>query len=811
MSGNESASVMPSQSQSSGPVTVLARDMRLFDITMVGVGAMIGAGIFALTGIAAGHAGPALILAFCLNGILTLMTAMVYAELGSAIPAAGGGYLWVRFGLPGPSAFLAGWMDWLAHAVAGSLYAVIFGTYIVWGLQVIFGLGEAPTGVDGHGHGTLFGMPAWPYVKGLTLFICLIFLWINYRGSKETGKAGNIITVAKIVVITIFIAAGLIAMMRATGNVAVSETYIPFMPNGFSGVLVAMGLTFIAFEGYEIIVQAGEEVENPRRNIPRAVFYSLLIVIPIYILVAIVCIGAMRIPEDVLADTGWAASETWRYLAGLGETGVAVAANEFLPWGLGGILLVIGAILSTMSALNATTFSSTRVSFAMGRDHYLPSGMARISSKTKTPTVALMASGVIIITVALALDAERVAGATCAMFLLVFAGVNISSITIRRKYGDKLRYGYVVPGYPVVPIVAAVGQVGIAVWLLASQPMTLALTAGWITAGLAVYFLYARGQEHEFRSSAIAFEQSAGTSRESNYRILVPVANPETARPLVDLATRLVAPESGDVIALNVVSVPEQTPYWSTRRFVEEGRKVVDTATHHAVETGHDVRGLVRLSRDPGKSIADTIQDRKINALVMGWSGRRHGPKARILGTELDTVLRNTDADTIVVRGQVPPTPQRILIPVANPKQAQFAIHVAESLAGPSTWIELLRVLRSDEKEERVRNDLRSGIFGLSDPEEPVRSPNLGLPIDLRFESSSDVVGSIVNAAQAADLLIIGAAAETWRQRRSFTALHRGVAAAWNGPLLLVKLRSGRARFATQQVIDFMTSKEPEE
>ncbi|MEE2907651.1 MAG: amino acid permease [Planctomycetota bacterium] len=810
MTGTDTAPVMKTQSQPGGPVTELARDMRLFDITMVGVGAMIGAGIFALTGIAAGHAGPALILAFCLNGVLTLMTAMVYAELGSAIPAAGGGYLWVRFGLPGPSAFLAGWMDWLAHAVAGSLYAVIFGTYIVWGLQVIFGLGEAPTGVDGHGYGTLFGMEAWPFAKGLTLFICLVFLWINYRGSKETGKAGNIITVAKIVVIAIFIVAGLVAMLRATGNTTVSETYIPFMPNGFSGVLVAMGLTFIAFEGYEIIVQAGEEVENPRRNIPRAVFFSLLIVIPIYILVAIVCIGAMRIPEGVLAETGWAASETWRYLAGLGETGVAVAANEFLPWGLGGILLVIGAILSTMSALNATTFSSTRVSFAMGRDHYLPQGMAKISTKTRTPTVALMASGVIIIVVALVLDAERVAGATCAMFLLVFAAVNISSITIRRKYGDKLRYGYVVPGYPVIPVIAAVGQVGIAAWLLASQPLTLALTAGWITAGLVVYFIYSRSQEHDFRASAVVFEQTSTSPRESAYRVLVPVANPETAAPLVDLATRLVGPESGDVIALNVVSVPEQTPYWSTERFVAEGRKVVEAATRKAQDSGHDVRGLVRLSRDPGRSIADTIQDRKINALVMGWSGRRHGPRARILGTELDTVLRRADADTVVLRGEVPETPERILIPAANPRQAQFAIHVAEAVAGPSTWIELLRILRTDEKEERIRSDLRSEIFGLDDDAAPLRSPNLGLPVDFRLERSSDVVGTIVEAAKAADLLIIGAAAESWKQRRSFTAIHRAVAAAWDGPLLLVKLRSGRALFTTQQVIDFMTSREPE-
>ena len=638
----------------------------------------------------------------------------------------------------------------------------------------------------------------------------MVFLWINYRGSKETGKAGNIITVAKIVVIAIFIGAGLVAMLRASGAVTVAETYIPFMPNGFSGVLVAMGLTFIAFEGYEIIVQAGEEVENPRRNIPRAVFFSLLIVIPIYILVAIVCIGAMRIPEDVLAETGWAASETWRYLAGLGETGVAVAANEFLPWGLGGILLVIGAILSTMSALNATTFSSTRVSFAMGRDHYLPQGLARISAKTRTPTVALMASGVIIIVVALVLDAERVAGATCAMFLLVFAAVNVSSITIRRKYGDKLRYGYVVPGYPIIPLVAAVGQVGIAAWLLASQPMTLALTAGWITAGMIVYYLYSQGQEHEFRASAVVFEQTPRVPKESPYRVLVPVANPQTAAPLVDLATRLVQPESGDVIVLNVVAVPEQTPYWSTSRFVEDGRQVVQEATAQATESGHDVRGLVRLSRDPGRSIVDTIRDRGINALVMGWSGPRRGPRGKVLGTELDTVLHKADADTVVLRGEVPKMPERILIPAANPRQAQFAIHVAESVAGPSTWIELLRVLRSGEDEETVREAMRAEVFDINDGDTPVRSPNVGLPVDLRLEESADVVGTIVDAAKASDLVIVGAAAETWRHRRSFTAIHRSVAAAWDGPLLLVKLHSGRARFATQQVIDFMTSREPE-
>ena len=109
---------------------------------------------------------------------------------------------------------------------------------------------------------------------------------------------------------------------------------------------------------------------------------------------------------------GWRAADTWQYLAGLGETGVAVAANAFMPWGTGAILLVIGALLSTMSALNATTFSSTRVSFAMGRDHYLPDAMASISPKTRTPVFALVASGILITIVAVTLPVEKVAAAT---------------------------------------------------------------------------------------------------------------------------------------------------------------------------------------------------------------------------------------------------------------------------------------------------------------------------------------------------------------------------------------------------------------
>ncbi len=808
MSDSE-ATASPGAHEHHQPVTELARDLRLFDVTMVGVGAMIGAGIFALTGIAAGKAGPGLILAFCLNGVLTLCTAMVYAEVGSAVPAAGGGYLWARFGLPGPAAFLTGWMDWLAHAVAGSLYAVIFGAYVVWGAQTILGWGEPPSGT-GHdaAMGTLFGVPAWPIAKGLTLAICLLFLWINHRGSSETGKAGNLITVAKIIVITIFIAAGFVAMARG-GAEQIGDKFTPFLPEGFSGVLIAMGLTFIAFEGYEIIVQAGEEVVEPRRNIPKAVFLSLLIVIPIYILVAIVCLGAMSIPLDVIEATGWRSGDTWRYLAGLGETGVAVAANAFLPFGIGAILLVIGAVLSTMSALNATTFSSTRVSFAMGRDRYLPAALSHVSPTTRTPSIALAASGVLIIGVALLLPAEKVAAATCAMFLLVFALVNIASIVIRRKYGDKLRYGYMVPGGPVVPIVAALGQVGLAVWLLASQPLTLWLTVGWVVIGLVIYYTWSRSQEHAFRASPVIYEQTAQVI-ESEHEVLVPVANPATAGSLVDLAARLTDPKNTAVTVLNVVKVPEQLPYGSTEPFVEAGRRVVERAMAAAEASGREVAGLVRVSRHPGQSIVETVHERSIGTLVMGWTGPKRGPRRMrsiVIGEQIDTVIKKADCDTVVVRGSVPLSPRRIIVPVAHPKQGHFAVSLAARLAGPQTIIEAIRIVPDTTDVEEAERRLKIDLFGEDG------SPDIAgveWPIELQIIVSGDVTNALVEAAERSDLLILGATRGGWRGSM-FSPIHYGLAARWQGPLLLVRMHSGAARFAAQRTIDFLLSKEPEQ
>ncbi|MEZ4519516.1 MAG: amino acid permease [Chloroflexota bacterium] len=171
----------------------LSRTLGLLDITMIGVGAMIGAGIFVLTGIAAGEAGPALVLAFLLNGIVTTFTALSYAELGSAFPEAGGGYLWVKEGMGGTQGFLAGWMSWFAHAVACSLYGLGFGCFAVELISLVY------PEVQAHAHAlTLVFMAV----------IVVLFALINYRGASETGLVGNVVTIAKVVILGIFIGSG---------------------------------------------------------------------------------------------------------------------------------------------------------------------------------------------------------------------------------------------------------------------------------------------------------------------------------------------------------------------------------------------------------------------------------------------------------------------------------------------------------------------------------------------------------------------------------------------------------------------------
>jgi amino acid transporter len=761
------------------PRTELSRDLGLFTITMVGVGAMIGAGIFVLTGIAAGTAGPGLILAFAANGLVTFLTALAYAELGSAIPEAGGGYLWVKEGLPGPNAFLAGWMSWFAHAVAGSLYALGFGAY--------FGLVMEEFGW------TLFGLTGGQLEKPLAVAVALAFVGINFKGVSETGLAGNIVTMAKVLIILIFVGSGLAAMF---GEPASWDKFTPFTPEGLGGVLTAMGLTYIAFEGYEIIVQAGEEVKDPKRNIPRAVFWSLAIVIPIYILVAITALGAV--------DTG-TAQPTWQWLGEHKELGLAEAARQFMP--LGTTLLLIGGLLSTMSALNATTFSSTRVSFAMGRDRNLPDFFAEVHEDTRTPHLALLASGGLIVFMALAIPIEDVAAAADVMFLLLFLQVNVAIITIRRKYGDKLDYGFLIPFFPVLPMIAIALMVGIAVFMFHFSPIAWYFVVGWVGTGFVLYYTYARHRERAKRVTPVVHREIQPVE-EDRYRVLVPVAHPRRAEALIELACMIARARDGEVVLLHAILVPDQTPLEVGHQYVREARdRVLDQAAELAERHEVPTSTIIRIGHKPAQAIIHEVEDRDVDLVVMGWKGRSRDPETTI-GSNIDVVLRHADCHVAVLRAKDLDPIQRILIPVAYPEQARLMLEMGEVFEEQTgSELQLYHAvptnLSDEERTERLDalyGDLADMHVGPAEEGAAARS--------IEVEDTDHVVDRIVEMSADYDLTIVGAAREGWLRKLVAGTVPERIARRSEGRLLLVKHRRSPVQSWMLDTIDFFRDTE---
>jgi amino acid transporter len=425
---------------------------------MVGIGAMIGAGIFVLTGLATETAGPAAIVAFALNGGVTTFTALSYAELASAIPRNGGGYAYVREAFPASVSFVMGWTRWFTYMIAGALYALGFSSNFVEFLE-LYGI----------------HLPGPPVVYALGAVAGFVLL--NAVSTEASGGAETAITLVKIAILGVFIAFGL--------SVANVGEFRPLFPaEGPISLLPAMGLTFIAFQGYDLIATVTEEVENPRKNIPRAILLSVLVTVVIYLLVVFIAIGTLGAEA----------------MAGAGETAIAQAAEGFMPSfpliGTGAALIAFGAVFSTLSALNAVVIGSSRVAFAMGRERQLPVVLGRLHHRFGTPFLAIMASAVVML-VSVVVVPIRVVGNLASLFsLLGFIVVNLAVIQIRREQPD-LERPFEIPYYPIPPILGIILNLLLGLFI---SPQTWILAIGWLIVGGGVYYLLSQRESEPMRT-----------------------------------------------------------------------------------------------------------------------------------------------------------------------------------------------------------------------------------------------------------------------------------------------------------------------
>lgn len=740
----------------------LSRGLRLLDVTMIGVGAMIGAGIFGLTGIAAGHAGPVgLLLAFALNGVVTSMTGLTYAELGAAIPEAGGGYIFVRQGMSRFWGFFSGWISWFSNSVACSLYAVIFGAFFIELLGLAgYHFGYTPI---------LFGLSGTQIAEKIAAVIVVsIFIWINIRGASETGIVGNIITTFKILVLFTLVVFGILAMIETPEWTLNFDDPRP-LPNGLTGVFLAMGLTFVAFEGYEIIAQSGEELVNPQKNIPRAIFISIGITVLIYLLVAFVSIGAL-VQESGLPN--------WMFLGQEGEKAMIRTAEAIMP--LGAFVMILGGLASTTSALNATIYSSSRVSFAMGRGGDLPPLFGRIHRRNRTPHVAIYFSGGLIILMALILPIQDVAGGASLTFLILFLLTNLALIRLRRTKPDLPR-SFKVPFVPWLPYITILLQGVLAVVLFQVSWIAWVAVAIWTVFGISVFQQLGGREEAAREADTILLEE---TIAERGYSLLLPVATAPEARQLARMAAPLAHVNEGEIFALHVVRVPQPLGLSDGRAFLKYGRPLLEEVVEIGQEYEVPVRTQLRLGREVEQSIMTAARDRSTDLILLGWPGHTDSI-GTAFGSIIDVISANPPCDLAVVRLVRSGLPCCILVPINNDTNSQLALEIAllqaefaATQGEREASIVALHLVPEGTKEKEIE-DRRHNLY-----EEMALE---GLPIDLQIIVSDDPVGDILTFSEEFDEIVIGASEERLLEQQLFGSIPQRVAEEALKNVIMVK------------------------
>ncbi|WP_100487426.1 amino acid permease [Sporolactobacillus pectinivorans] len=431
----------------------LKKTLNAVDLTLLGIGAVIGTGIFVLTGVAAAqYSGPALVISFILSGIACFFAALCYAEFSSMVPVAGSAYTYSYAALGEIWAWIIGWDLILEYAVSISAVAIGWSGYAVTLLKSI-GINLPVAVTAAPGAGGVVNLPA--------MLIIALISWLLISGVRNTSNLNGVIVVIKLAVVVLFI-------VLAVWHVNPTNWH-PFMPFGFHGVVSGAAIIFFAYLGFDAVSTAAEETVNPQKNLPRGILYSLLICTALYIIVAGILTGVVKYTQlNNPAPVAYA-------LAKIG-----------INWG--SALVSVGAICGITSVLLVITYGQTRIFFAMSRDGLIPEIFGRVSEKHKTPITSTVIVAIVTIIASGFLPIGIVAELANIGTLFAFIIVSIGVWVLRYRQPDRKR-AFRTPWVPVV-VPLAVLSCGYLVFNL--QEATLIRFVVWFAIGMVVYFAYSR-------------------------------------------------------------------------------------------------------------------------------------------------------------------------------------------------------------------------------------------------------------------------------------------------------------------------------
>ncbi len=399
----------------------------LFDATAISIGAIIGAGIFVVIGIAAGLAGPAMIISILIAAGVSLVTALSFAELASWLPKEGGVYEFAHELLSPYLGFTAGWMWMLSNTFTGAAVSLGFAYYF--------------TSV----------VPAIP-APWLASVICLLFTYINYIGVRKSATLNNYLVVAKLLILAFFVVFGLTHFNGRNLTPFVSST---------TGILYATVFVFFAFGGFARIAVVAEEVKDPRRNVPRAILLSLLVSTVFYVLVGVVAVG-------LVGSSGLSSSNSPLAHA-IDATGASWATY----------VVSLGGLLATASVLLTSVLGVSRVAYSMARHGDLPRVLSTVQGSHGTPYYSTWVAGGVMAALVLIIDLEKVVAVSTFSLLFYYGVANAAALRLRPE--SRLYH-------PAVPISGIITTLALLVFVLFVSPQGWTMGIAGLAVGSAIYF-----------------------------------------------------------------------------------------------------------------------------------------------------------------------------------------------------------------------------------------------------------------------------------------------------------------------------------
>jgi amino acid transporter/nucleotide-binding universal stress UspA family protein len=583
----------------------LERNIGFLEAMTLGGGTMIGAGIFILPGIAAEGAGPASAISFVIAGFVALLAALSLSELATGMPVAGGSYHFVNRALGSFFGSIVGWGMWTGLMFASAFYMIGFGRYLV----------EPIPFLDGRVLVILLGLLGLVLIAG-----------VNYYGTEESSQLQNAMIGAETAVVLAYVVLGLFFLDPANLD--------PFAPTGPSGIIATTGVVFVSFLGFEIIATVSGEVKNPGRNIPLTMILSVVLVTILYAFVMVVTTGVVQYEE--LGGS----------LVPVSDVAVVFAGS------IGVVAIVSAAAIAAVSSSNSSILAAARVNYAMGRDDLMSDWLNVTHDRFGTPHRAIVATGVVTaLLIAVGLEVDTIVALLAEVasfsFLVSYSLVHVALVVFRRADPEEYEPTFEVPDplYPVVPILGVAFAA-----LVISQMATVIILLGLGVVGLGIgwYFVYVGNHAID---TGLLGDAIAPVS--NPYRVVVPVANPDTQGDLIRLAaaTARAHTEEGtpELVAVNVLQVEGSSPGQNVEaERLEHQRDLLEAAQGIAAEMDVSLRTVAVNGERVDETVLEVVLEEDADQVLLGWRGDL-GREGHVFSPNSDTVIEEAPCDVTLV------------------------------------------------------------------------------------------------------------------------------------------------------------------